>query len=490
MTLKEIVVKSEYQSNRLVAWVCFSVGILLLIVGVLLLTGILPSTNSVLDVFIAAALFLTPAVLVIFIKIEKPWVKYFIVSFFCLINLVFYIQGKGAANYWGYLCVIVACIYYDKKAVLGSLLFLTVSYSIYDSVVLHKFGVVKHLIDSMVIGFFLYMVAVKTSKLLKEQGALHIEHEQTNQKLMKIFSSASQISGILQDSTEQIAKTSDGATKANEQVAQNASHLVENANVTSKELNDATDSIGNIYENYAEIWDKSQKVSQIHAEISLLTKESREKINNAIVEMRIIEKTSKSSIDSINKLREKSSAISQIVQVITDIAEQTSLLSLNAAIESARAGEHGRGFSVVSDEIRKLSEQSHKAGQEIANIVQEVLDDTQKSVEVINETSSCVNKGITIINEAGVAFEKVYETGEDIALKMKDVNAAIDIAQKKSEYVVNLINGVNTKNNKNINEIASIAAATQELLASMEEISSSLNIIDQNAKDLNILINT
>jgi methyl-accepting chemotaxis protein len=173
-------------------------------------------------------------------------------------------------------------------------------------------------------------------------------------------------------------------------------------------------------------------------------------------------------------LKDKSNEIQKITELITAIAGQTNLLSLNAAIESARAGEAGRGFGVVAEEIRKLATQSRESANNIANIINQLHKQSDKSVDAVLQLKQ-------VNDEQGALIDKTQRVFHDIKGKMKEVNDNIGFVSKK-------IGEILEANDQLVGTITDVSAASQEVTASSEEASalSSQNI--ENANQARVLV--
>ncbi|WP_334109632.1 methyl-accepting chemotaxis protein [Thermodesulfitimonas autotrophica] len=151
-----------------------------------------------------------------------------------------------------------------------------------------------------------------------------------------------------------------------------------------------------------------------------VAQKGKEVMENTLSKMASVQASIEHATKSMQGLEKWSSEISEIANVMTKIADQTNLLSLNAAIEAARAGESGRGFTIVADEVRKLAQSSTTQAQEISKIVQQVLTDTRKAVEAVNRGAKDIEEGSSLINQSHRMFFEITKAVENI---FRELNA-------------------------------------------------------------------
>lgn len=171
------------------------------------------------------------------------------------------------------------------------------------------------------------------------------------------------------------------------------------------------------------------------------------------------------SAQRVEEMGQHSEQIGLIVETISDIASQTNLLSLNAAIEASRAGEHGKGFAVVADEIRRLASKSSEATKEIAALVRSVQKTVTQTVQAMNEGVSEVTTGVGLANKAGQAMLDALTATENVNRQMEEIALA---AQQMDSSAVELVNAMNTVSAV----VEENTAATEEMAANSDEVAS------------------
>lgn len=249
----------------------------------------------------------------------------------------------------------------------------------------------------------------------------------------------------LKEGSNQIAATMQELSAGAESQANSASEL-------SEAMGMYMDKIYQIHRNGKEMFDKSREVLELTDNGSKLMNQSKKLFDYMFTGMQ-------SNMKKIKKLDERSKQISKLVEVIQSIADQTNLLALNAAIEAARAGEHGKGFAVVADEVRKLAEQVSSSVVDIQKIVEEVHSETNKVTKSFELGFQQVESGMDSMNETSAAFQQIKET-------IKEISERINNAQNDLTDMLSTSESIN-------DSISNIASISEEAAAGIEQTSAS-----------------
>jgi methyl-accepting chemotaxis protein len=203
--------------------------------------------------------------------------------------------------------------------------------------------------------------------------------------------------------------------------------------------------------------------------------------------MKRIAEVVKQSAATVQELGKNSDQIGAIIQVIDDIADQTNLLALNAAIEAARAGEQGRGFAVVADEVRKLAERTTKATKEIATMIKQIQKDTTGAVESMNRGTEEVEKGRTLAQQSGESLKEIISGSEIVVDVITQVAAASEEQSSASEQIsknIEAISSVTQESAAGTQQIARAAEDLNRLTANLQELLGQFTISEGNIVDV------
>jgi len=278
----------------------------------------------------------------------------------------------------------------------------------------------------------------------------------TIQQVAKGTGQQSEAASVTAASMEQMRRSIDGVAKGAQEQAEAVSRAAEITASLSRSLEELSRASQNSAQGGSEALQASQNGSTV--------------VENTIASIQSIRSTVGQSADKVREMGERSAQIGMIVETIDDIASQTNLLALNAAIEAARAGEHGKGFAVVADEVRKLAERSSTATKEIAGLIKGIQNTVSEAVSAMDRGISEIENGVQTANEAGSALSSIMETAEKVS---KESAAAVAVAQKATQDSNELVNAMDTVSAV----VEENTAATEEMAAGSNEVSQSIENI-------------
>ena len=202
----------------------------------------------------------------------------------------------------------------------------------------------------------------------------------------------------------------------------------------------------------------------------MLSAQGGEVIHRTVDEMNQIAGTVRQASAAIDDLGQKSDQITSVVQVIKEVADQTNLLALNAAIEAARAGEQGRGFAVVADEVRKLAERTTKATEEIAAMVNSMQESARSAVSTMDDAVGRVGSGAALAQQAGEAINQIKSGADQVVNVVNDISAALaeqSVASNDIAGHVERVAQMTEENSAAAGETANSAGHLQHLAVEM-----------------------
>ena len=223
----------------------------------------------------------------------------------------------------------------------------------------------------------------------------------------------------------QMASTSEEAGRAVGEIAHAVGDVAEGSQKQVVGIDDARRLTDEVSEASTRSAEDATATAQAAEAARAIAAEGATAVTEATEAMESVKSASAQAADAIRALGRKSDEIGGIVDAITNIAEQTNLLALNAAIEAARAGEQGRGFAVVADEVRKLAEESQEAAASIATLIGEVQSETGRAVEVVEDGAARTEQGAATVEQAREAFQRIGGSVEDVTARVAQIAASI-----------------------------------------------------------------
>lgn len=329
------------------------------------------------------------------------------------------------------------------------------------------------------------IVQVKTRD---EVATLQKSFEQMTLNLREVITHVSDSSNQVAASAEELMASADETMKGTElistsiqQVSEGAEHQTNMAKESARSAEESSTAVTLIAE-------KAKDTMEITIATNEKTMQGSAFVQDTVAQMRLINDAVIETDQALVTLNERSKEIVHILKLITDIADQTNLLALNAAIEAARAGEAGKGFAVVADEVRKLSEQTRKSVSDISDIAKEIEKDTRKTVTSINGVKEKVDSGLTIAHHTEVTFEDILISVEQVKEQVGDISSIANNIHIIVKDVANHANNMSTVASNTFDSSSSVAAASEEQLASMEEVTAAAISLANLAEDLQVRV--
>lgn len=304
--------------------------------------------------------------------------------------------------------------------------------------------------------------------------------------ITQVYSSAAKVTA----STEQVKENSQQSAQASSEVAASISSVNQGVVEQTASLTKVTEVVGKISRQIEEVSFTANGIAKVAAEATQATDVGENLINNAISQMDTMVKTAREAQKTSGQLEQSSRQIVQIVGLISNIAGQTNLLALNAAIEAARAGEQGRGFAVVADEVRKLAEQSEKAAGQIAELVTQNHEEINNVVGSIEAAISNVDQGVEVVNSAGSEFKHISLLVKSVSDQVISISTALQQLAANSSQIVSSVKEVDKHSQKSMGEVQNVSAAIEEQAASIEEISATCTVLADLAEKLKEQVQT
>ena len=344
-------------------------------------------------------------------------------------------------------------------------------------------------------------VAESANVLATASEQLSLSADQAGQATAQIATTVQQVAKGITMETESITRTAISV----DQMSQTINTVLRGGQEQEKSVGNATSITTRINQTIQQVAGNAQAVTRVSAEAAQAARIGADTVEGTVRGMESIKNKVSLSAQRVADMGARSHQINAILETIEDIANQTNLLALNAAIEAARAGEHGKGFAVVADEVRKLAERAGKATKEIGGLIKTIQRTVAEAVTAMDEGGLEVEGGVKMANEAGKALTEIIKAAEEVhsqaeqaddgAGKMKSASAQLVDSVKEVGIVVEgnmAAMGVMTSGmadvTRTIENIAAVSeqnsAAVQEVSASAEEMSAQVEEVTASAQSL------
>jgi methyl-accepting chemotaxis protein len=321
-----------------------------------------------------------------------------------------------------------------------------------------------------------------------ELGQLALSFNQMSVNIRTLIERAKKTGEQVAVSSEQLSQSAEQTKQAINQITLTIQEVAAGTETQVQGAEESAKAMEEMSKGIQRIAEKSTVVLDASVETVKEAEQGNDSIQKAVRQMDSISHSVNHSASVIKSLGERSKEIGEIVEVITSISSQTNLLALNAAIEAARAGEHGRGFAVVADEVRKLAEQSRKSAEQITDLIQKIQEGTTQAVSAMIDGTREVETGIVTVHQTGEAFKLIVKAAQRVAEQIEEVSASSQQMSASSQQVTASVEEIITIAKESAEGTQNIATASEEQLASVEEISGSADALNKMAQELKEVI--
>lgn len=264
--------------------------------------------------------------------------------------------------------------------------------------------------------------------------------------------------------SQQVSAVSRDISRAIQEISQGASAQASDAENGVRKISSLAEKINNVTSN-------AEYISRLTSDAKAMTQNGLLTVEDLDVKAGRTTEITREIMEDISQLDIHSKSIGKIVKVINSIADQTNLLALNAAIEAARAGEAGKGFAVVADEVRNLAERSMESTREIANIVKATQDQTAKTVEKATASESILKSQNEAVASTNEIFRKIMDSMENLLEQVKQIMSSINAMGDNKTQAINAIQNISAVSEETAASSQEVTASTQEQLSCIEELS-------------------
>ena len=305
--------------------------------------------------------------------------------------------------------------------------------------------------------------AVAAMEQIAEGNLTVVIPERGNDEMGRLLAATRVMTGKIRSALSDIRNAAQHLADSSGQLLNTANEVARQSAQQSDSALTMASSIEEMKTNIVHVSDNARRANQISIDSDHISNEGAVIIQRATDSMTRIADTVRVASDTVRTLGQESQAISRIVNVIREIADQTNLLALNAAIEAARAGEQGRGFAVVADEVRKLAERTSGSTREIGDLIRRILDGTTNAVTSMEAGVNQVEEGVSYAGQAGGSIANIRQSANQVTAAVTTIS---DVLAEQSEAIAGI--------SHNVDKVA--AMADQNSLIAKESVQCASNL--------------
>ena len=289
----------------------------------------------------------------------------------------------------------------------------------------------------------------------------------------------------LRDTIARVGESSAAVASASSQISSSTEEMAAGAQEQTSQAAEVASAVEEMTKTIQENSKNTGTTAETAKQVKSAAEDGGRVVEETVAGMRRIAEVVNRSADTVRTLGKSSNQIGEIIGVIDDIADQTNLLALNAAIEAARAGEQGRGFAVVADEVRKLAERTTKATKEIAGMIRTIQAETAGAVTSMEEGTKEVNNGIALADRAGTSLKDIVGMVQKLTDMVSQIAAASEEQSSASEQISKNVEAISSVSNQTASATQQIARAAEDLNRLTENLQTNMDkftLLDDGAR--------